>query len=284
MVDPNGHSVFRVYDTAGLQNPQSVLAQTSGEQGNDAFEMVSLPRETAQRTIRYHRESVQADDRLHDSLLLIIDRLGTEEQGVLMVNLQPYHGHVDGLRIEAAQAGDALASLDIANTDWVEEREDFGTEKTNLKPVKWFALYNMLPGSERSSIEPALKSMNDGVGALGIDFDDDDAGGAASNSASNDIAQRDFYSAIETDGRDLDDIIGKHAEYAKNHILDPAMFAVVDDVDFNNKGVLIVKVSSEGTDSFRRKGPTAGEMLNWIFVGLMTWEEAKNWDPSTIVA
>jgi len=38
--------------------------------------------------------------------------------------------------------------------------------------------------------------------------------------------------------------------------------------------VLIVQLEPE-RDSFRCKGEVAGEVLRWIFVNLMTWDEAK---------
>ena len=82
--------------------------------------------------------------------------------------------------------------------------------------------------------------------------------------------------------RDLDRIVAKHARYARANDLDPIHFAVVDNTDWEERGILFIKVTKDDAfDRFRRKGPTAGEMLNWIFIGLMTWEEAKNWDSSS---
>ena len=294
-------SIFKVYDTAGLQTPQEVLYQISDAPEEEGFELESFTGETAQRTIQHHRDSVRPDDEYYSNLFLVVDRPNVSEHGVLMVSLDAFEGYFDGLRIETGLAGDAVGSLSIFNTDWHEHRDDYDEERTNLKPSGWFALYDGLPSGQEASFRLAFKAMNDGLGVL--DFGDDGGDGNIGDSDADDgrgggdgdgngnendsmpTTQRNYYRAVKTRGdEDTSQIIANHAQYAETNRLDPHMFAVVDDADWKDKGVLIVKVTSEDVDSFRRKGPAAGEMLNWIYIGFMTWEEAKNWDSDTIVA
>ena len=289
MADTNPNlkeTIFKVYDTTGSDNPQEVIHQISGYQGDETFRLESLPGQTAQRTIQHHRDSVQHDDEYYNNLFLIVDRPNVSEQGVMMVNLEAYESYFDGVRVEANAAGDAVGSLSIVNTDWSENRENYSDEKTNLYPFDWFALYNRLPSQEVVSFNSALKAMNDGLGVLDLDDedDDDDDDNDDDDGGRQPVAQREYYRAVKvTDDKNLNQIIADHAQYAETHNLDPNMFAVVDDADWKSKGMLMVKVTPEGVDMFRRKGPAAGEMLNWIYIGFMTWEEAKTWDSSTIV-
>jgi hypothetical protein len=138
----------------------------------------------------------------------------------------------------------------------------------------------MLPPAQRDSFEVALKWVNDGVGQMGQEEEYDDR-------ANRDLpcdAQRSIYRAVIGEGMSegLDEIIQHHAAYAESQNLDPTMFAVVDTPAWETEGILIVRIQPE-VSSFRREILLAGEMLNWIFIGFLTWDEAKAW-PDTASA
>ena len=281
--DQNG-DIFKVYDTVGLNRP-GIIQEFEDNDGGEFFNYELYEGHTTQEVIQHHRRSVQAQPNIFLNLFLVVDRENIAEEGLLMVNLEPYHGYVDGVREDYGQAGNAIMSLSIFNTDWWEARgHDQSSAKTSLVPNRWFAVYNMLPADARKSFESALFLMNDGLGDASFDDDDEQlAHGDQGADQPKTSPQRDYHVPVEAGGKDLDRIVADHARYAESHGLDPVYFAVIDDTDWAEKGVAFVRVASDGVDRFRRRGRTAGEMLNWIFIGLMTWDEAKNWDGRSIV-
>ena len=273
-------SVFKVYNIVSGSNggsgsaaPLSPLLQ--GIQEDEYFYIENYQDHSAQGTVQHHLESVRPGDRYYLQYFIIIDRFDIANQGVMVLNTD-YNGYIDAVRREADSVNDIVRSLSITNTDWWEERGDTTQNESHLVPINRFALYNLLPTEQQqSSFEEALFLMNDGLGILDLS-DSTSSGGTINDSDSPREAQRDYYQAAESDGKTIDQLVNDHYQYANTHQLDPGMFAVVDP-DWKDQGILIYNLMQQGRfDSFRRKGPTAGEMLNWVFVGLMTWEEAKN--------
>lgn len=104
--------------------------------------------------------------------------------------------------------------------------------------------------------------MNDGLGALNAQ---EQLGGFAE------------YRSIYVKGplgHDLGEIKTRHCRVAKEMGFSDSMFAVVER-DNCQEGVLLVKLD-EGSDHkhVRRKLPVAGEILNWVYLGLWTWQKA----------
>ena len=261
-------SVFKVYNIVGSSSaaPLSPLLQEIQE--DEYFYIENYQDHSAQETVQYHLESVHPGDRYYLQHFIIIDRSDIANQGVMVLNTD-YNGYIDAIRREANSVNDIVRSLSITNTDWWEERGDIPQNESKLVPIDRFALYNLFPTEQQqSSFEEALFLMNDGLGTLD--------GESIKDSDSPRAAQRDYYQAAESDVKTIDQLIDNHYRYANAHQLDPGMFAAVD-LEWKDQGILIYNLTQQGkTDSFRRKGPTAGEILNWVFVGLMTWEEAKS--------
>ena len=280
MAIASGNLYFKIYNNADVKNVRARLSQASGDELHEMFRIDSYSGHSALETIQYHRDILRTNKDYVPHLFLIIDRHNVKE-GVLVVNLEPEHGYVDGLRYKAPQATAVIASLEIYNTTWDEDR-DTHDERPPLAPRDLFAVYNVLPSTagNQESFQSALFYLDDGVSSLGYGSDWE---GFGDNNTRRMV--RSYYCPAEIDGvKDLDKVIAKHRQYAEANGLDTTMFVIVDETDWEEKGILFVKITPDGlVDKFRRKGPTAGEMLNWIYIGLMTWEEAKHWDSSIVV-
>lgn len=136
------------------------------------------------------------------------------------------------------------------------------------------------PAQSDDSFEVALKWVNDGVEEMGQEEEYDDAANRGLSCG----AQRSICRAVIGEGMSggLDEIIQHHAAYAESQNLDPAMFAVVETPAWETEGILIVRIQPE-ISSFRGEVLLAGEMLNWIFISFLTWDQAKAW-PDTASA
>ena len=65
----------------------------------------------------------------------------------------------------------------------------------------------------------------------------------------------------------------------------PTMFLVADEEDHDKWGVIVAKIDNTDTnggelkvEQFRKPVDVAAEVLLWVDVGLLTWEEARVWD------
>lgn len=275
-------SEFKAYLNTGLEDvPIEALKYFSKRRLNDLYEIdTSYNGHTALEVVQHHQDVVKANNIYVLEYIIIIDRPDVAKEGVLIVHISPEDGFIDAVRQPASEAANIPPSLSISNTDWIDERIDISPKRKNYYPINWFAVYNLLPPTRQEAFQSALFFLDDGMTSLcyGLDSDEDEPNNKRQ-------INREYYCPVNMDGeeRNLDQTIAKHAQYARAHNLDPIHFAVVDDTEWEEKGILFVKViKDDSVDRFRRKGPTAGEMLNWIFVGLMTWEEAKNWDSSWI--
>lgn len=183
-------------------------------------------------------------------------------------------------------------------------------QNTDVAPVEWFALYNLLP-DQTGDFDKALAKMNEGVQLTGVSDDEMDADGdsessnggwedvndsddaseaetgendaevsegqpdnEAAESEQDDDESHTLYKAAHTDDRDIRYVLDNHASYAQENRVDPSLFAAIDG-EYETEGPLIVRVKP-GQDSFRCKGGVAGEILRWIFINFMTWDEAKS--------
>lgn len=82
-----------------------------------------------------------------------------------------------------------------------------------------------------------------------------------------------FYKAVHPKEQSVDEVLANHAAYARENTKDPCFLVIVDE-DYKDQGPLIVRLSPE-RDSFRCQGPVAGELLRWIFISFMSWDEVK---------
>ena len=207
----------------------------------------------------FHRALNHEEQDVHPTLLIILDTQDISEKGVLVVNLS-YHNTIDALRMPAAEAGISVCSLSIDNTTWQETRESCNDQQPPLTAVKQFLVYGLRFGSE--DVEKSCQSMNDGLGALNAQ---EQPGGFAE------------YRSIYVKGPleyDLEEIKTKHCRVAKEMGCSESMFAVVER-DCCQEGLLLVKLDGgSGHEHVRKKLPIAGEILNWVYIGLWTWQEA----------
>lgn len=96
----------------------------------------------------------------------------------------------------------------------------------------------------------------------------------AAESEQDDDASHTLYKAAHTDDRDIRHVMDNHSSYVQENRVDPSLFAAIDG-EYETEGPLIVRVKPD-QDSFRCNGEVAGEILRWIFINFMTWDEAKS--------
>ncbi|RMY76503.1 hypothetical protein D0862_13731 [Hortaea werneckii] len=237
---------------------------------------------TVQTVCQFHRANVQprCEPEFKD-LFVVYDRKEADQQGVLVVNLAPKHGYPDAVRELPGNAIETIASLSIGHTYWFEQQETDEEHKTELVPQDWFALYNLM--SDKAEFSNAKIMMNRGVQYIGVEEDEEDddeendqnengdEGGSHEDSP---VLSREFYRGVKPDTTVLDEIVSRHREIASRDNLSAEFFAAIDE-RYETDGALIAR-APPGQDSFRCKGPAAGEILGWIYLGFMTWDEAKD--------
>jgi hypothetical protein len=162
-----------------------------------------------------------------------------------------------------AEAGITVCSLSIDNTTWSETRESCNDQPPPLSADKQFLVYGWNISS--SSLSVACRDMNDGIGALNA-MDDPTLEGCTEF--------RSIYieGPLETD---MDKIKAKHCQVARERGCSETMFAVADPNHYEKEGLLLVKLD-EGVDGgmIRKDLPIAGEILNWVYLGLWDWHDA----------
>lgn len=255
---------FKVYVTASGLDERAIIEALfeDGEEDAESLKIEKLEGQGTQAVIQHHRDSNHDETGTNAKLFLVFDSADFAARGVLLVSLDEYHGFDDAVRYAPAEANNFIGSLSISNEDWYTVRMDVPEEKTETAPVDWFALYNLVP--KKDDFNAALLAMNKGVQDVGVSDPDEDGD-------ADELPK--FYRAVRAGNRSLDQIISDHPSYADENGLDAARFAVIDG-DYREKGALLVQASPE-RDSFRCKGDVAGEILRWIFINLMTWDEAK---------
>jgi hypothetical protein len=270
---------------------------------------------TVQSLIQHHVENtpIRRDSDIHPRMFIVIDSTDLQERGVLLVGLQQYHGHNDAVRGPIEEMRDSLLSMSIANTDWWEEKPIRADSSPKAVPKQWFTAYSL--HGDQTTFDEAFVKLNEGLYDVHVDEDEDDevememeavetpdddarsdvsisshlvevtsgdeAGGddhqgddqEVIEEADDDPDMGNFYKASKPDTSDLDQIAQGHETHAQQHKQEPNMFVIIDN-DFETNGFLIVRVVPE-RDSFRCKGEIAGELLRWIWIGFMTWDETK---------
>ncbi|KAI6833122.1 hypothetical protein KC332_g6642 [Hortaea werneckii] len=278
---------FMVYNTCGVTSSEintRLSEDTQGSVHEDKYQ-IRDPQGTAQAVCQFHRENVQPRcESEFKNLFVIFDRKEAVQQGVLVVNLAPEHGYPDAVRELPGNAIETIASLSIGHTCWLEHQETDEEHKTELVPQDWFALYNSM--SDKAEFSKAKTMMNCGVQYIGAEEDeeedededkeDDEIQDANEGWSHEDspVPSREFYHGVKPDTTLLDEIVSKHREVASRENLSADFFAAIDE-RYKTDGALIARVAP-GKDFFRCKGPAAGEILGWIYLGFMTWDEAKD--------
>ncbi|KAI7241803.1 hypothetical protein KC343_g7291 [Hortaea werneckii] len=287
MSEANGDR-FMVYNTCGITSGEintRLSEDTQGSVHEDQYQIRDF-NGTAQTVCQFHRENVQprCEPEFKD-LFVIFDRKEAVQQGVLVVNLAPKYGYPDAVRELPGNAIETIASLSIGHTYWLEQQETDEERKTELVPQNWFALYNLI--SDKAEFTKAKIMMNRGVQYIGAEEDEDedkgdddeendqnDDGNEGESHEDSPVLPREFYRGVKPDTIVLDEIVSHHREIASRDNLSAEFFAAIDE-RYETDGALIAR-APPGQDSFRCKGPAAGEILGWIYLGFMTWDEAKD--------
>ncbi|KYK58482.1 hypothetical protein DCS_05498 [Drechmeria coniospora] len=260
-------SIFKVYITADLDKV-TVMRALCGDDEEDAenFDPMLFRGQTTQQVIRYHREEVSNEYHGHSKLLIVFDDEDLLRRGVLLVSLREYHGFDDAVRCPPEHANVYVSALGIDNEDWYAVRLDVPDDMTPAEPVDWFGLYNLLPDSRRHVFDEAVRAMNKGLQDVGVDVSSDDG----EDGEADDLPR--LYRPLHPARRDVAKVKSDHGLHARRHGLDRRRFAVVDE-HYETRGALVVQL--EPSDSFRCRNEAAGEILRWLFINFMTWDEAK---------
>lgn len=227
-----------------------------------------------------------------EKIVIVLDQKDVDKCGLLMLNTS-YYGFPDALRhFVNEDTASAAASYDCMHTEWWEAREMSLEGDNPLQPYRRYAVYNSALGfgditKESIQVEPTatlqqthpdfyalIRTLNNGLG--GLSYPEPDGHRPAE--------WRDIYVAITAPSMSLDKIKLAHAGIASENNLDQEYFIFIDQ-DWEKAGLLFVKLLPNDIqkdlqgqhDEFRDPSTSVqvGELLNWIFHGLMTWEEAK---------
>ena len=179
-------------------------------------------------------------------------------------------GFIDAARFSANVAGSAIASVSVGNSFWAEAIEDVLSH-----PI--FAVY------------PAARSLNTNS-SLQISLCDELQRGLADRKQYSDGVLNCRLAATsspveEVVDEDVSAIARQHSGGLGEGKWDGEFFVVADEVDWGQWGVIVGRVGDGGdrVETCRKSVDVAAEILLWIRVGLLTWEEAREWDEEEVV-
>lgn len=256
---------FSVYNLTTTPDSELIEALNRGQFGNPPTQTQwSSPQhqpltKTPSAIVGHHRQSPGV---LNSQYLIICDSEDWAETSILAVNLD-FDGYEDATRMPIAVAGDAIPSISIGNTEWVEE---VGAHSETW-PKERFAVYitsdNVDHGSVIQTLNAGLKGRKSWT-----------TGGPVCKDASTLLLK-----PAQAENS-LEAISKSHRSVAEKEEFDPEIYIVVESAEWAKNGVQIVRREDESTepDSCVRPAEYAAELLTWLDQGLYTWEEIKKWD------
>ena len=252
---------FCVYSSTPIEDDVLVQTLNRGQFDNLPSEtqwstpQTPFPPQSPSAIINRHRQSPGTLDKQY---LVIGDRSDWATSSILAVNLD-FDGWEDAVRMEVAVAGDAIPSVSIANTDWV---ENLGAV-ADLWPKERFAVY--VTARDLPHREHLVNELNAGLeGRKAWTM-----GGAVC---------KDATPLLPEDRKmDVAAVASLHESIAVSEGFDPATFIVVDKADWESDGVQVVRMDGPDVDVCSKPAETAGEILTWVHQGLYTWAEGKEW-------
>ena len=262
---------FCVYATVPIDIDVLVKTLNEGQFGNHPWEIQwaaspqSFLDQPLSAVVTHHRTSPSIFNKI---FFVVADRADWATSSILAVNLD-YEGFIDATRMKAGVAGDAIPSCNIMNTDWYEL---MGRMTGHMYPKAAFAVYtsSAIEGKKEREL---LATLN-----AGLEIRKQDSAGVCR------LGHASVPTAAASEGKDdevdLVPIANEHVRTAKEEGLDPALFIVADELDWDDYGVLLVRVTGEDAkvDSCRKPVDVAAEILTWLHQRLFTWEEGKLWD------
>ena len=167
-----------------------------------------------------------------------------------------FEGFIDAARFKAHMAGRAIPSTSIGRSKWSDD-----IQAAMGRP--WIAIYADIWFDKGAAPYELLKALN-----FGLESRKDNDFRICS-------LVPDYF--VGTD--DVIFIAKDHVDLAAEGGCDPQYFIFADDTDLDNYGVIIARMSADGSvDSCRKPVDVAAEVLAWVQVGLYSWQEAKEWD------
>ena len=282
-------SAISVYNPAAAENADQIV----DELGEDAscFELIEgFHGSKAQDILKHFKNNATGPEGDTEAVFFIIDQKDTAKHGLLMVNANR-NGFPDAVRRPLTnKPGNEALSFEGGMMDWFEARGTYpGGESLSHRPCRRFAVYNTaldldnitedtLHACSDPSIQAkhpqfntVIKTLNDGLGSLSWPTGDDNA------------EFRDIYVGKFAPSSTLDVIKQNHKSYAMEKNLDLETFIFIDQA-WEKEGLLFVKLfpneqEAGGVQSDEFRYPITsvqvGELLPWVWTGLMTWEDAK---------
>ena len=242
---------------------------------------------TIREIIAYHKANNQwhRDQDINNACIFIVDRKPVAEHGIIHVKLD-YNGAPDAFYAPLYECT-GLASHNptvtasygrtVANSIWYGERAGATSkEEERLRPYHAFAVYDLLPASITSSDKRAFNML---LLLLEGGLHYNELTELKDLNPQHTVPYRNIYFAAPGRSRIIEEIKTDHPALAAERGHSRRMFVVVDG-EYKDKGLLFVRLGggeqrNEDDDEFRHRGPKAGELLNWIWSGFMSWEEAK---------
>ncbi|MCJ1266762.1 hypothetical protein MMC22_006647 [Lobaria immixta] len=218
--------------------------------------------------VNYHRTSPGVFNKQY---FIVADRAEWLAEGIIAVNLD-FDGFIDATRMLAGIAGDAIPSVSILNSEWY---EILGSRLDDrMYPKDQFAVYARENITGQADGErKLLTALNTGLESR-KDYSVPVCRLAPTPLATSKVPDR---TDVEID---LSSVASKHAQITRDEGFDPSTFILADEVDWDQHGVLVVRVAEDGAvlDQYRKPIDVAAEVLTWFYLGLYTWEEGKAWD------
>ncbi|KAJ3484048.1 hypothetical protein NLG97_g7155 [Lecanicillium saksenae] len=233
----------------------------------ELFCIIFLPNHRPLQIFQYQEETYKKPDYDEQSYFLIVDSANPAADEVLLCNLKGDHGFPDAVREMPAMAGKSAASLGIANSNWVEMRENAWNDEEPR--IGRLAIYDNRAADGAGFLRIA-EAIDYGLHYLYTDPDElEDSDEPPPIKTTLDDLFR--YTAIDLDTpQSLQDLCEYHGHIAKDKDMHSNIFAAIDD-DFTDEGILLVQLQPR--KELRCQLPLAGELLWWYAVGLMRWEE-----------
>ena len=264
---------FCVYTTVAIDLDDLVQTLNKGEFGNSpsqtqyAASPDSFLHQPVSAIVNHHSTSTGVFNKQYH---VIADRADWSTSGILAVNLD-FEGFVDAARMKASDAGDAIPSASILNSEWY---EILGSSTGDMYPKEAFAVYasEAIVGKVEKEAK-LLEALN-----AGLESRKDYSVKVCR------LATLSLPASKGTEGTDdeidISPVAKEHTQIATDEGFDSATFIVADEADWDQYGVLVARIAEDGTglNSCRRPVDVAAEMLTWVHQGLYLWEEGKVWD------
>ncbi|KAK8198460.1 hypothetical protein M8818_006325 [Zalaria obscura] len=193
----------------------------------------------------------------NQNYLVIADRSDLEGQGLLVINLN-FHGHIDALREKVYKTSDFVPSLDINHVSWVDSLRKAERPLFPRKSIALFAAVDLHPRMMMRKIHDTmnggLDGRREGMGSIMADWE------SASSENFDEVVQQWRSNAREREW------------------WNGAIVLVTQESWKEGEVVVVIETPESGhkVEKVQVKAGLAGELLLWLYVGLITAKEARS--------